>query len=115
MEPTEADLQAFFDSMVEKQRFAENHIRHVRVVWANLKAKLPELSLPCCAPAEDDAMELYWANRHIHVDIDVYPDGECDWFARDRIADYFESGACGPEVPQKLLAWFRKLLAWENQ
>jgi hypothetical protein len=109
---TGVDLHAFFDVLVPKGLCTPTHADHLRAVWTAVKARFPDISLPCCYLAQDDAVALAWTTPTRHVCIDVYPDGDCDWFARDRDTGRLLSRVGGIEMLQdeKLTARFEQLV-----
>jgi len=61
--------------------FSAEHVGHIKAVCDALSAYGDPTQ---AGPTTDGWMELVWDNGRHHLDIDVRPDGTCEWFYRDR-------------------------------
>lgn len=99
----DADEKSRFEEYLRQLalgRFSSAHVEHLRAVWNLVLASLgPEFALPIACPTEDDGLQLSWTANGRHVSIDMYADGEGDWFARNRITGFFEGGQLSSAGP----------------
>jgi hypothetical protein len=106
-ESYDADFLSFLGRLTPPTgRFTAGHVQQVRVVWESIKSTLgPSFALPASCPTPDDALQLSWTQVHYHVSIDVYPDGDGDWFARDRHSGNSDAGeiVAGADLPVALV------------
>ena len=102
-EENDADEKSRFEEYLRQLalgRFSSAHVEHLRAVWNLVLASLgPEFALPIACPTEDDGLQLSWTANGRHVSIDMYQEGEGDWFARDRTTGFFEGGQISSAGP----------------
>ena len=82
------------------------HVAHLRRVWELILSHFsPDFDLPVACPTQDGALQLSWTANGKHTSIDVYANGEGDWFFHDRETLLFTGGSLvqGGSLPKDFL------------
>jgi len=99
MTPTVGQFEEYLHQLA-LGRFSSVHVEHLRTVWSLVLADLgPEFDLPVACPTQDDGLQLSWTANGRHVSIDMYAEGDGDWFARNRLTGFFEGGQLSSQGP----------------
>jgi hypothetical protein len=78
------------------QFLAEAHNSQARRVWRQLCDALAAPWLPAAMVVDDNGtMEFSWDTKQHHLDIEIPPDGEPQWFFMDRETKASEEGSFG--------------------
>jgi hypothetical protein len=90
--------------------FTGEHVAAVTTLWEDLNTRFSyTLPLPLTQPTNDGNIQLAWDQGRHYVEIDVCPDGQLEWFYRDRETNELDGTEDDPEsaVSEALLRRLR--------
>lgn len=110
MRPSEKKLREWLEDRVldSRESFARQHVDDVLRMLESLQ-RVKDCPTPVVFPTEEGAIQMSWMRRSYELNVDVFPDGTGDWFARDRISGKCEAGDIDPPIASRRLMYHMHL------
>lgn len=74
-------------------RFTPTHVEAVRTVWHHCRALVPNLRHPQTAHTEEGILSMIWDAGDHHLEVEVAPNRQVEWFYLNRVTGANESKA----------------------
>jgi plasmid stabilization system protein ParE len=83
---------AYLASLAEPEGpLSPEHASHVQRFWRNLRASAHgPLQVPQAGPTDGPGFLLVWDRHRHHLEIEIFEDGNYDWFYRDRDSESYQ-------------------------